>query len=298
MATTTNYSWTTPDDTDLVKDGAAAIRTLGSSADTTVKDLNPGTTAGDIDYYTSSTAKARVAIGTAGQVLKVNAGGTAPEWATTADQTPLTTKGDLFTFDTADARLGVGANGTVLTANSSEATGLEWAAPAAAGSSFSLLSTSTTNTGTEYSITGLSGYDKFMVVYNDVSSSSGARFEMRLNNDSTASGQYRYWGADAYAASGSTGVFFPFFSQATAYIPLGVTINAADIINGGFLITGANSTGFKQIQTTNAVSAVSGADSYVLTGLYEGGSVISSIQFRCSAGAFDAGTLRIYGSVA
>jgi hypothetical protein len=59
MATTTNYSWTTPDDTDLVKDGAAAIRTLGSSADTTVKDLNPGTTAGDIDYYTSSTAKAR-----------------------------------------------------------------------------------------------------------------------------------------------------------------------------------------------------------------------------------------------
>jgi hypothetical protein len=126
MATTTNYSWTTPDDTDLVKDGAAAIRTLGSSADTTVKDLNPGTTAGDIDYYTSSTAKARVAIGTAGQVLKVNGGGTAPEWATTADQTPLTTKGDLFTFDTADARLGVGANGTVLTADSAEATGLKW----------------------------------------------------------------------------------------------------------------------------------------------------------------------------
>ena len=84
MATTTNYSWTTPDDTDLVKDGAAAIRTLGSSADTTVKNLNPGTTAGDIDYYTSGTAKARIAIGTAGQVLQVNSGATAPEWATPA----------------------------------------------------------------------------------------------------------------------------------------------------------------------------------------------------------------------
>ncbi len=84
MATTTNYSWTTPDDTDLVKDGAAAIRTLGSSADTTVKNLNPGTTAGDIDYYTSGTAKARIAIGTAGQVLQVNAGATAPEWAAPA----------------------------------------------------------------------------------------------------------------------------------------------------------------------------------------------------------------------
>jgi hypothetical protein len=82
MATTTNYSWTTPDDTALVKDGAAAIRTLGSSADTTVKALNPGTTAGDVDYYTTSTAKARVGIGTAGQVLTVNSGATAPEWTT------------------------------------------------------------------------------------------------------------------------------------------------------------------------------------------------------------------------
>jgi hypothetical protein len=84
MATTTNYSWTTPDDTALVKDGAAAIRTLGSSADTTVKALNPGTTAGDIDYYTTSTAKARIGIGTAGQVLAVNSGATAPEWVTSS----------------------------------------------------------------------------------------------------------------------------------------------------------------------------------------------------------------------
>jgi hypothetical protein len=82
MATTTNYSWTTPDDTDLVKDGAAAIRTLGSSIDTSVKALSPGTTAGDVDYYTTSTAKARLGIGTAGQVLQVNSGATAPEWAT------------------------------------------------------------------------------------------------------------------------------------------------------------------------------------------------------------------------
>ena len=44
---------------------------------------------------------------------------------------PLTTKGDLYTFSTSDTRLGVGANGTVLTAASGEATGLQWAAPAA-----------------------------------------------------------------------------------------------------------------------------------------------------------------------
>jgi hypothetical protein len=79
MASTTNYGWSTPDDTSLVKDGAAAIRTLGSSVDTTVKALSPGTTAGDLDYYTSSTAKARIGIGTTGQVLTVSGG--VPAWA-------------------------------------------------------------------------------------------------------------------------------------------------------------------------------------------------------------------------
>jgi hypothetical protein len=44
MATTTNYGWTTPDDTDLVKDGAAAIRTLGQNIDTAFVDLKGGTT--------------------------------------------------------------------------------------------------------------------------------------------------------------------------------------------------------------------------------------------------------------
>lgn len=88
MATTTNYGWTTPDDTALVKDGASAIRTLGSSVDTSVKALNPGTTSGDLDYYTSATTKARIAKGTAGQIFTMNAGATAPEWQTAAAAIP------------------------------------------------------------------------------------------------------------------------------------------------------------------------------------------------------------------
>jgi hypothetical protein len=39
MATTTNYGWTTPDNTAYVKDGASAIRTLGSAVDTTLYGL-------------------------------------------------------------------------------------------------------------------------------------------------------------------------------------------------------------------------------------------------------------------
>lgn len=43
MATTTNFGWTVPNDTDLVKDGAAAMRTLGQSIDTSFVDLKGGT---------------------------------------------------------------------------------------------------------------------------------------------------------------------------------------------------------------------------------------------------------------
>lgn len=83
MATTTNYGWSTPDDTSLVKDGAAAIRTLGSSVDTTTKNLNPQTTTGAIAYRSStSNVNTSLPIGTAGQVLAVNSGATAPEWVT------------------------------------------------------------------------------------------------------------------------------------------------------------------------------------------------------------------------
>jgi hypothetical protein len=117
MATTTNFGWTTPDDTDLVKDGASAIRTLGSAIDTSLVDLKGGTT---------------------GQVL-AKASDTDMDftWATDASGIPATifdAKGDLIAASAADtaARLAVGANGTILTADSSEATGLKWVAPAAA----------------------------------------------------------------------------------------------------------------------------------------------------------------------
>jgi hypothetical protein len=87
MATTTNYGWTTPDDTDLVKDGAAAIRTLGSSIDTTTKNLNPETTLGDIAYRSATAnTNTRLAIGTSNQVLTVSGG--VPAWVSPAASTP------------------------------------------------------------------------------------------------------------------------------------------------------------------------------------------------------------------
>jgi hypothetical protein len=87
MATTTNYGWTTPDNTALVKDGASAIRTLGSSIDTTLKAQIDAqipdtllTTTGDVIYASAANTPARLGIGTTGQVLQVSGG--LPVWAT------------------------------------------------------------------------------------------------------------------------------------------------------------------------------------------------------------------------
>lgn len=87
MATTTNYGWTTPDDTALVKDGASAIRTLGSSIDTTLKTQIDAqipdsllTTTGDIIYASGASTPARLGIGSSGQVLQVSSG--LPAWGT------------------------------------------------------------------------------------------------------------------------------------------------------------------------------------------------------------------------
>ena len=92
MPTTTNYGWTTPADTDLVKDGAAAIRTLGSSIDSTLKTQIDAqipdallTTKGDIIAATGASTPARLGIGTDGQVLTADAASSAGvKWATPA----------------------------------------------------------------------------------------------------------------------------------------------------------------------------------------------------------------------
>jgi hypothetical protein len=138
MATTTNFGWTTPDDTDLVKDGAAAIRTLGSAIDTSLVDLKGGTT---------------------GQVL-AKASGTDMDftWSSVDPLTILDAKGDLISATAADtpARLAVGTDGQILTADSSTSTGLKWASAAAGGK---VLQVITANTATETTIASTSYND-------------------------------------------------------------------------------------------------------------------------------------------
>jgi hypothetical protein len=51
MATSTNFGWTLPDDTDLVTNGALAIRTLGNSLDTNVSTVTIRDVSGTTDTF-------------------------------------------------------------------------------------------------------------------------------------------------------------------------------------------------------------------------------------------------------
>ena len=72
MATSPNYGWLEPDNTDLVKNGALAIRTLGNAIDTTMATMTPKSTftaKGSIAAATAASTPANLAVGADGTLL-------------------------------------------------------------------------------------------------------------------------------------------------------------------------------------------------------------------------------------
>jgi hypothetical protein len=138
MPTTSNFGWTTPADTDLVKDGAAAIRTLAGGIDTSLVDLKGGTTGQilskatntDLDYTWINNDQGDITEVQAGTGISV-ASGTGPiPVVTNTVATTFDAKGDLVVGTGADtfAKLTVGTNGYTLVADSGAATGLAYSA--------------------------------------------------------------------------------------------------------------------------------------------------------------------------
>ena len=72
MATSPNYGWLEPDNTDLVKNGALAIRTLGNAIDTTMATMTPKSIVdakGDLIAASAADTPARLAVGNNGETL-------------------------------------------------------------------------------------------------------------------------------------------------------------------------------------------------------------------------------------
>jgi hypothetical protein len=275
MANTTNFNWETPDDTDLVKDGAAAIRTLGSAIDTSLVDLKGGTT---------------------NQVLAKNSDTNMDfKWVADASGIPATifdAKGDLIVASAADtaARLAVGGtNGHVLTVNSVATNGVEWAAPATGG--MTLLST-TNLTSSSVTISSISGAYKNLVVYvKDVEHNGSANaLKFRLNGDTGSN----YEGCSLRNNNSSTttsglaqdsmntgGQISP--STANTFMKLEITDYANSTTRKSAVLTVAGQSDAGKLVEINAY------------GWFATPAAVNEITFITSSGTFTAGSIEIYG---
>jgi hypothetical protein len=249
MATTTNYGWTTPDDSSLVKDGASAIRTLGSSIDTTLK--------AQIDAQIPDSL--------------------------------LTTKGDLIAASGAStpARLGVGTNDQVLVADSTAATGLKWATPAASGGE-TLIST-TTLSGASITLSSIpqTYKDLKIIIRNFRPASDNDSGSLRFNGNTTtysSTGQNnatssltsdRIYDAmtnsDNGASSGLSYIFIPDYTNTTTW----------KLINGYSLQNNATTPANYNWQR--------------IAGFFGNTSAISSITVLANNTTFTSGTVLLYG---
>jgi hypothetical protein len=215
MATTTNYSWSTPDDTALVKDGAAAIRSLGTAIDTTV-------------FNNAGAAIAKTIVDAKGDIIA----------ATAADTV---------------SRLAVGANDTVLTADSTAATGLKWATAASGGmtllSTTTLSGTSTTISGIAGTYKSLVGFiyginfsaNDYLIVNPNSTAATSTTGIFNSNLFQYATDSWYLTSAGDYIQSANTNNSFSFtidnYASSTNYKPVSwqgsFTSNVARSIIGG-----------------------------------------------------------------
>ena len=257
MATTTNYSWSTPDDTALVKDGAAAIRSLGTAIDTTV--------------FTNAGAA--------------------------INKTIIDAKGDLIVGSAADtaARLAVGGtNGHVLTVNSGATNGVEWAA--AAGGSVGLVGSSDFTTSSSVVINNCfsSTYDYYLFYFElDAVSAANPGFGLKLRVSGTsATNNYDFARQNVEISSGvasSAGATnqaaFAFFGADTTYPTRSAYVTQL-IDPGTAKITKLFVDGFQHTSSTGYLQAAKGI--HTLATAYDG------LEITVSTGTI-SGNMRVYG---
>jgi hypothetical protein len=274
MATTTpNFGWAVPTSTDLVKDGAVAIETLGDAIDASLVDLKGGTS---------------------GQVL-AKASNTDMDfsWVTDATGIPATildAKGDIIAATAADtaSRLAVGANGTVLTADSAEATGLKWTTPTSA-SGLTLVKSQTVGSGVssvEVTSAFSSTYDNYLITLSGGVGSGD--MNLRLTLGSTTAGYYSVGYYMFYNSAAVTGIKDENIGFTTCGIGNTNALMAQSILQSPNLAK-------RTIFMNTSVPALSTLNTLTFNGFLDNATQYTAFTITASSGTMTGGTIRVYG---
>jgi len=302
MPTTSNFGWTTPADTDLVKDGAAAIRTLGNGIDTSLLDLKGGTSGQVLSKNSNTDLDYTWVTPNVGDITEVQAGvgisvasGTGPIPVITNSSTDLiTSAGDILYGTAADtvARLGIGTAGQVLTVNGG-ATAPQWATASAGG--MTLLSTTSLSSNSTTISSISTSYKHLYVVLKNVHCAANDTVRMRQNGDTSTSNYINSVFKCSNTTLSGVAVRSSYFNIGEAP---GQPFTDLQRMNAEIFIQRYTDTNVVASYIQSQGYSGDGATTVIYqgSGIYDNSAAITSITFlTAGANNFDSGTVYIYG---